>query len=165
MNPMMNDMNGMMGNPMMGNPMMGNPMMGNPMMGNPMMVNPMMGNPMMGNGMMGNPMMGNGMMGNPMMGNGMMGNAPNMSIGDSSGWNLIFEEKSGNSRINIRINSDKTVQEAINLYKIKANIENNNNIKFIFNGKTLATQLSLSQAGLQDNSIITVIGLKNVEGA
>jgi hypothetical protein len=75
-NPMMPNMNPMMGSAMM-NPMMGNmPMSGMPMMGG--MMNPMMGgmmNPMMG-GMM-NPMMNPMMM--PMMGMPMM--MPMMGMG------------------------------------------------------------------------------------
>ena len=161
MNPMMmNNMNGM--NPMMMNNMNGmngmNPMMMNNMNGmNPMMMNPMMMNNM--NGM--NPMMMNNM--NPMM--NMMNMNQNMNIGDAQGWNIIFEEKSGNARVNITLSSDKKVIEAINLYKLKANRNNEENIKFIFNGKTLATELSLSQAGLTDNAVITVIGTQNVKGA
>ena len=153
---MMNNMNGM--NPMMMNNMNGmNPMMMNNMNGmngiNPMMMNNM--NPMM------NMMNMNNM--NPMM--NMMNMNQNMNIGDAQGWNIIFEEKSGSSRITIRISPDKKVIEAINLYKLKANRSNEENIKFIFNGKTLATELSLSQAGLNDNATITVIGTQNVKGA
>ena len=130
---------------------------------NPMMMNNMNGmNPMMMNNMnMMNMMNMNGMN----MGMNMMNMNQNMNMGDAQGWNIIFEEKSGNARVNITLSSDKKVIEAINLYKLKANRSNEENIKFIFNGKTLATELSLSQAGLTDNAVITVIGTQNVKGA
>ena len=184
MNPMMggNTM-GMGMNPMMGGNTMGmgmNPMMGgngmgmgmNPMMGGNGMgmgMNPMMGGNTMGMGM--NPMMGGNGMGmgmNPMMMNFAMGmnNAGGyVNIGDEGGWNLIFEEKNGSKRINITISPDKTVQAAINMYKIKTNQVGNDQMKFIFNGKQLATSLTLSQSGLQNSSVITVVSLRNVEGA
>ena len=151
-NPMMNNN---MGNPMM-NPMMMN---GGMMPMNPVM-DPMM-NPMMMNGGMNN-MMPMGGLGNNM---NMMNMNMNMNIGDNEGWNLLFEEKNGNRTINITISPDKTVREAINLYKIKANQDANTEMKFIFNGKQLANDLSLSQSGLQNNSKITVVSLQNVKGA
>ena len=184
-NPMMgmmgNQMNPMMGNPMMGNPMMGNqmnPMMGNPMMGNQM--NPMMGNPMMGNqmnpmmGMMGNPMMA--MMNNPMMAmmsnQMMMGNMGNNSMTglnidsqDPNAWNIIFEKKNGAQTMTIKATPDEKVQSLINKYKIKAGIKDNEEIKFIFNGKSLNFGLTLSQSGLQNASKITVLTVGDVEGA
>ena len=87
-----------------------------------------------------------------------------MSIGDNDGWNLIFEEKQGNKRTIIRISPDKTVQEAINLYKIKTNKKNNDIIKFIYNGKQLFPSLPISQSGLSNNNVITVITLKEFIG-
>ena len=164
-NPMMNNMN-------MNNMNMGN--MGNMGMSGMSGMNPMMNMNMMNMGGMNgmNPMMNMNMMNmggmngmNPMMNMNMMNMNQNMTIGDDQGWNIIFEEKSGSSRITIRISPDKKVIEAINLYKLKANRSNEENIKFIFNGKTLATELSLSQAGLNDNATITVIGTQNVKGA
>ena len=103
---------------------------------------------------------------NPMMMNmNMMNMMPmNVSIGDNQGWNLIFEEKQGNRRTIIRISPDKTVQEAINLYKIKTNKKNNENIKFIYNGKQLYPSLQLCQSGLSNNNVITVITLKEFIG-
>ena len=148
-------MNNNMGNPMM-NPMMMN---GGMMPMNPMM-DPMM-NPMMMNGGMNN-MMPMGGMGNNM---NMMNMNMNMNIGDNEGWNILFEEKNGDRTINVTISPDKTVREAINLYKIKANQDANTEMKFIFNGKQLAYDLSLSQSGLQNNSKITVVSLQNVKGA
>ena len=160
-------MNQMMGGNGMGMGM--NQMMGGNGMG--MGMNPMMGGNTMGMGM--NPMMGGNTMGmgmgmNPMMMNfamGMNNTGGYVKIGDEGGWNLIFEEKNGSKRINITISPDKTVQAAINMYKIKTNQVGNDQMKFIFNGKQLATSLSLAASGLQNNSVITVVSLRNVEGA
>ena len=124
-------------------------------------MNPMgMGMNPMGMGM--NPM-GMGM--NPMGMNPMgMNPTKSVTIGDKEGWNLIFEDKKGNKRINVTISPDKTVQEAINTYKIKANLEDAQ-AKFIFNGKSLCTTLNISQSGLTNNGVITVVTTKNVIGA
>ena len=173
MNMNMN-MNNMGMNQMMGGNGMGmgmNQMMGGNGMG--MGMNPMMGGNTMGMGMGMNPMMGGNPMGmgmgmNPMMMNfamGMNNTGGYVKIGDEGGWNLIFEEKNGSKRINITISPDKTVQAAINMYKIKTNQVGNDQMKFIFNGKQLATSLSLAASGLQNNSVITVVSLRNVEGA
>ena len=158
MNPMMGQMQGM-GIPMMGqtmgitmNPMMGMPM--NPMIGGQM--GPMMGVPM--NPMMGMPMNPN-LLVNPAAGN------QNVQIGDSDGWNLIFEEKREKKKTTIIISPDKKVSEAINLYKIKSNTMDDKTAKFIFNGKQLFYDLTISQSGLQNNSTISVVSIKSVIGA
>ena len=167
MNPM--GMNTMGMNPMGMDPTMGmNPMGMNPMGMNPMGMNPMGMNPMGMNPMGMNPMGINPMGINPMgmnpMGINPMGMNKNVTIGDNEGWNLIFEDKKGNKRITVTISPDKTVQEAINIYKIKANLDDNQ-AKFIFNGKSLCTTLTLSQSGLNNNNVITVVTTKNVIGA
>ena len=148
---------------------MNNNMMGGNQMMDPSMMN-MMNPMMMGMGGMGG--MGGMNMMNPMMMNGMMPMGEmnnnmnmNMNIGDNQGWNLLFEEKNGERTINVTISPDKTVREAINIYKIKANQDSEAQIKFIFNGKQLAYDLTLSQSGLQNNSKITVVSLQNVKGA
>ena len=162
MNPMMmnNNMNNM--NPMM----MNNNMNMNPMMmNNNMNMNPMMFQMMMNNNMNMNPMMMQMMMNNMgMANNGMMGNG-NMDSNDPNGWNLIFEKKNGGQTINIRISPDSKVITAINTYKLKANIANDNDAKFIFNGKQLNVELTLAESGLMNGSKITVISIKDVEGA
>ena len=181
-NPMMGGgMNTMMGggmNTMMGggvNPMMGggmNTMMGggvNPMMGagvNPMMgvgVNPMMGvgvNPMMGVGV--NPMMG-GMIPGVMPGFGGQNPAANMSIEETGGWTLIFENQNDRKAITIRINEQKLVSEAISLYKVKSG--RIDKCKFIFNNKELFPEMKICQTGLQNLSKILVVSIQNVIGA
>ena len=111
----------------------------------------------------------NNMMGmNNMVGmNNMMGmnNMKNIQIGDNEGWNLIFEHKKGKQRIPVIISPDKKVREAINTYKIKSGIEDKDNPKFIFNGKNLCLDLTISQSGLTNNCVITVVTTKNVIGA
>ena len=156
MNQMMMNNNMNMGNMNMGNMNMQNMNMMNM---NLMMMNM---NPMMMMNM--NPMMMN--MNQNMMMNNMMGanNMQNMNIGDNQGWNLIFQEKQGNKMTIITISPDKTVNEAINLYKIRENIDNNEMIKFIFNGKQLIPSLKLSEAGLDNNKVILVIRLKEFIG-
>ena len=159
MNMNMNNMNmnNMNMNPMMMNNM--NAMMMNNMNMNPMMMQ-MMNNPMMMQMMMGNNNMGMGNMGN--MQN--MGNV-NMDSQDPNAWNLIFEKKNGGQTINIRISSDSKVVTAINTYKLKANMTNEDDAKFIFNGKQLNYDLTFAESGLMNGSKITVISIKDVEGA
>ena len=136
---------------------------------NPMMMNNMNMNPMMMQ-MMNNPMMMQMMMGNNNMGMGNMGNMQNMGnvnmdSQDPNAWNLIFEKKNGGQTINIRISSDSKVVTAINTYKLKANMTNEDDAKFIFNGKQLNYDLTLAESGLMNGSKITVISIKDVEGA
>jgi hypothetical protein len=77
-----------------------------------------------------------------------------------------LKKKNGAQTINIRISPDSTVQNAINLYKLKTNTtERDDEIKFIYNGKQLNYALSLSASGLMNGSKITVISTKDVEGA
>ena len=134
---------------------------------NPMMMNNM--NPMMMNQMMNNmnPMMMNQMNMNPMMlmmfQN--MNNNNNNNNNNQEVWNLFFKTKNGTEQaVMIVVSPDVTVKEAINLYRIKTN-QLNDAINFIFNGKQLDLNLKLSQSGLNNASTITVIGLKDVEGA
>ena len=159
---MINQMNNQMAMNQMNNAMMMNNMM-NPMnnMMNPMnnMVNPMMN-------VMPNNMMMNNMM--PMMNNNMANQMQNQNT-NSMIWNLFFQRKINNNSqiINVAIDPDKLFIEAINLFKIKANIDENQNIqlKFIFNGKDVIKTIKISQTGLTNNSTITVISLSDVQGA
>ena len=157
---MMNNFNNMQMNPMMMNNMQMNPMMMNNMQMNPMMMNNM-------NNMGMNPMMMMGM--NPMMfpqmwAANMPGGGSSTSSVDPNGWNLIFEKKNGSQTITVQISPDKKVSEAVNHYKIKSGIMDEE-IKFIFNGKQLNQSLSISESGLINGSKITVISTKDVEGA
>ena len=130
---------------------------------NNMQMNPMMMNNMNNMGM--NPMMMMGM--NPMMFQqmwNMPGGGSSTSSVDPNGWNLIFEKKNGSQTITVQISPDKKVSEAVNHYKIKSGIMDEE-IKFIFNGKQLNQSLSISESGLINGSKITVISTKDVEGA
>ena len=166
MNPNMMNMDPNMMN--MGPNMMMN-MNPNMMNMNPMMMNMNMDpnmmnmNPMMMNMNM-NPMMMNMNM-NPMMMNMNMNNIGNANIGDNEGWNLIFEQKKEKKNIIVTISPDKTVKEAISIFKIKSGQPNEATFKFIFNGKQLAMDLKVSESGLANNSVITVISLQNLVGA
>ena len=136
----------------------------NPMMMNQMMMNNM--NPMMMNQMNMNPMMMNQMNMNPMM-LMMFQNMNNYNNNNNNQqlWNLYFQTKKGTEQaVMIVVSPEATVKEAINLYRIKTN-QLNDAINFIFNGKQLDFNLKLSQSGLANASTITVIGLKDVEGA
>ena len=175
MNPMMNNMqnnNMNMNNPMMMNNMQNNMNMNPMMMQNNMNMNPMMMNNMQYNAMMmqmmTNPMMVQ-MMGNMNMGMGNMnmgmGNMQNLDSQDGESWNLIFEKKNGGQAINVRLPSSSKVIAAINNYKIKANMSNDDDAKFIFNSKQLNYELTLAESGLSNGSKITVISIKDVEGA
>jgi len=50
----------------------------------------------------------------------MMNQIGGMNLDDSIGWNLVFENQNDKQAYNIRISENKTVLEAINLYKIKS---------------------------------------------
>ena len=122
-------------------------------------------NNMMGMGGMNN-MMGMGGMNNMnMMGMGGMDmmNQDSVKIDDNKGWNLIFENQNDKQTYNIRISENKTVQEAINMYKIKSGRQGK--MKFIFNNKELCADFKICQSGLNNLSRILVISLQNLKGA
>ena len=68
-------------------------------------------------------------------------------------WDIIFK-KSNENRLVIQIKNNKTLEEAINHYRIKSGDMISN--KFTFNGKPLDYNLTLSQSGLSNKSIIHV---------
>ena len=156
----MNNMNNM-NNMMMLNNMNNNINMNN--MNNMMMMNNMA---MMNNAM--NPM--NNIMANNMMINNINNTMPiNGQMMPQSGnlWNLLFQRKisrtNAQQNINILIDPDKLFIEAVSMFKLR--IGSNEDFKFIFNGKDVIKDIKISQTGLQNNSIITVISLQDVEGA
>ena len=163
---MMNQMGGMdmnMMNQMGGMDMNNMNMMGMGGMNNMMGMGGM--NNMMGMGGMNN-MMGMGGMNNMnMMGMGGMDmmNQDSVKIDDNKGWNLIFENQNDKQTYNIRISENKTVQEAINKYKIKSGRQGK--MKFIFNNKELCADFKICQSGLNNLSRILVISLQNLKGA
>ena len=67
--------------------------------------------------------------------------------------NILF--KKNNKLINIEINPEKTVQEAIDLYKSKTGQKGD--IKLIFNCNYLNKSQKISQSGLYNNCIINII--------
>ena len=92
-----------------------------------------------------------------------MMNENSVNIDDNKGWNLIFENQNDKQTYNIRISEQKTVQEAINMYKIKSGREGK--MKFIFNNKELFAEMKICQSGLSNLSRILVISLQNLKGA
>ena len=96
-----------------------------------------------------NPMMMNQMMMNQMMVNN------NLNSDEEYKWNIIFENKSYGSRINILISPAKKIIEAINMFKLKINCKER--MRFRFNGKDLNPDLTINKSGLSNNSWITVI--------
>ena len=91
--------------------------------------------------------------------------SPQVSFPQSNGdfCNLIFEQKTGGQTISVQISLNKKVSDAITAYRNKMGIEGE--IKFIFNGQNLKPELSLKDSGLKNNSKITVITTKDIEGA
>ena len=78
---------------------------------------------------------------------------------------ISYLKKKKKKKTTIIISPDKKVSEAINLYKIKSNTMDDKTAKFIFNGKQLFYDLTISQSGLQNNSTISVVSIKSVIGA
>ena len=79
-------------------------------------------------------------------------------------WSLIFERKGDNiASVSVQVESTKKVKDAINSYKNK--VQNNGDMIFIFNSKTLQEDMTLTAAGLHDGSIILVITTGDIEGA
>jgi len=77
---------------------------------------------------------------------------------------LIFDVKNENKLVNIQIESNKTVKDAIDAYFKKTKGKEGETI-FVFNSKTLRPELSLAQAGLTSGSKILAISLVDLEGA
>ena len=69
--------------------------------------------------------------------------------------NILFENQSTLEKINLFISSEKTVQEAINLYRIKS-MDSKYKL-FLYNGKKLDTKLTISESGIQNGSVISVV--------
>jgi len=80
---------------------------------------------------------------------------------DPNQMNLFFEKKG--DKINIQIQPDKYVRDAILAYKNKVNKDEN--MIFIFNSKTLDENMSLKQAGLNPGARIIVVETSEIIGA
>ena len=77
--------------------------------------------------------------------------------------NLFFEKRGENQVMNIQIQPDKYVRDAILAYKNKVNKDGN--MIFIFNSKTLDENMSLKQAGLNPGARIIVVETSEIIGA
>ena len=78
-----------------------------------------------------------------------------MVIEDINGWNLIFENSDDKHCVNIRINEQKLVKEAISMYFIKSGREDK--CKFIYNNKELFPEMKINKSGLNNMSKIIVV--------
>ena len=94
----------------------------------------------------------NQMMMNQMMMNQMMNFNPNPEI-----LTLKFHYNYLDKEIEINISHKKLVQDAIDLFKIQANIDDMSNTKFIFEAHALNPELEIGKTGLKNNSEIFVI--------
>ena len=61
----------------------------------------------------------------------------------------------GNEITTVQISTQKTFQEAINLYRLKSG-NNDKNLKFFLNGKILNPELKIIETGIKDGIIIKV---------
>ena len=171
MNQNMNINPNMMNQNMMNQDMMNQNMMNQNMMNQNMMNQNMMNQNMMNQNMMNNLMMQNMMMYNPMypmmpnigINPTILSQINDNSLNDPNGWNLKFEIPGDGKTYNIVIDRNKKLQEAINRFKLKSNMQEK--CKFIFNNKELFPELEICQSGLQDGSKISVISLKDLKGA
>ena len=75
-------------------------------------------------------------------------------------WNLRFEDRLCGKIINVKINPEKFVKEAIDIYLQKTGITDK--LKFIFNGEYLIPEQKISQSGLVNFSTITVLQVQNL---
>ena len=74
--------------------------------------------------------------------------------GDVSIITIFFERKNFDERIKIKTISTETLEFVLSLFRIKAK-EKDVPLKFFFKGKQIDPKLSLVDAGISDNSIIT----------
>ena len=79
-------------------------------------------------------------------------------------WILYFEEQVTEKIIPIKISPEKTIMEAINLYKIRRFVPFSKDLKFIFNGKELFPDLKIHKTGLFRNSRILVVSQNKLMG-
>ena len=78
-----------------------------------------------------------------------------VKIEDNEGWTLTYEKDGKETKI--KISPDKTVLEAGNIYKLKANIASDLKLKYKYGSKFLDNSLQLCQSGLIDDSKINVV--------
>ena len=75
--------------------------------------------------------------------------------------NVIFEDKNKGQKYIIHCQINDLISTIINKYKIKKGNNDNNNHKYIYNGKELKMNLTAGQSGLCNGSIITDILLNS----
>ena len=90
-------------------------------------------------------------------------NPPPPHNNDPNQMNLFFENRGDKQVINIQIQPDKYVRDAILAYKNKVNKDGD--MIFIFNSKTLDENMSLKQAGLNTGARILVVETSEIVGA
>ena len=75
-------------------------------------------------------------------------------------WNLRFEDRLCGKTINVKINPEKFVQDAIDIYLQKSGLTDK--LKFLFNGENLIPEMKICQSGLMNLSTITVLHIQNI---
>ena len=78
-----------------------------------------------------------------------------VKIEDNEGWTLTFEKDGKETKI--KISPDKTVLEAGNMFKLKANLAGDLKLKYKYGSKFLDNSLQLCQSGLIEDSKINVV--------
>ena len=87
----------------------------------------------------------------------------NMKNNDYNEWNLIFYNSDNNIHTSIQISPEKTVREAINLYRIKS-FNSSEQLNFIFNNLKLVDNLKIKESDLRNGSKILVYEMGNIVG-
>ena len=119
---------------------------------NNMMMTPGMNMGMMNPGMMNMGMNNMNMMNMGQNNMGMMNLSQNNKIEDDEGWTITYVNNE--TETPIKISPDKTILEAGNIYKLKANLKGE--MKYKYGDKYLDCSLQLCQSGVVDNSKIIV---------
>ena len=99
---------------------------------------------------------------NMMMNNNILKMMNIMMNNQSVELNLIFEERN-QKQTSISILPEKTIKEAIDLYKIKSG-NNSQNFIYIHNGQKLNPGLKINQSDLVNGSYIYVIDTEEMMG-
>ena len=88
---------------------------------------------------------------------------PKPIIPDKNIMNLFFEKRGDEHVVNIQVEPDKYVKDAIAAYRNK--VVKEGNMIFIYNSKTLDENMSLKQAGITTGARIIVIETEEIVGA
>ena len=82
---------------------------------------------------------------------------------ETTKWNLIFDMQERHKRFAIEISPEKKFKDAIDLFKIEANVDPKG-MFFIYNGQKIYLELKISETGLCDRSFIVVIDTNYILG-